>query len=361
VSGAGPRPVPPLGQRLARLARAVRHVRRTEAVFVGLAAAGTVAAAAEVSGAAVRGADGAWLAALVGLVAAGTWWRALPVGEGALARRLDRGLDLDGRLLAALAAERSAGLLAPLLVRETLGAAPYARWLRAALPDSTLVVAAPLAAAAALALALERRDEAAPPPRVAELAGDLASALAKVGSLAADETGGGASPWDGMQFAAAQLAERSRRRPELAEALLSESEELFAALAAAAARTAPDAPEREDLDRARALSETLRAARRGADREPSPPSPDGEASGDSEASRGSENGSVPGPGAPGAGPGAGGAADPQVPPEDDGPPELPEPAAADPGAARGVPLTRSAAERELLRAYAEQARPLPPR
>jgi hypothetical protein len=253
-----------------RLLRGVRALHALQAVFVGVAAGAAVQAAAVQVGAAPFSGDG-WRAAFgCALLAGWCWWRAHPIDAATLARRIDRELDARGELETAWEAEQRGGPLAPALTRRALRDVEGPELLRAATPGSTVAVLAPLVALAALALCLDVAHPDGERPELAALAEGLAQGLA-----AARATDGSEDPTDvhsaGARLtraakAAADLAERSRRRPERADALVREAGELFDELDRLAREVPLDAAGRRALDAARNAAEALREGAGSGDR-----------------------------------------------------------------------------------------------
>lgn len=83
------------------LARAARQAVQARAVCCGLGASLVTLALVIGAGHGLRDLEGVALAALVGTLAGAAWIAAVRVEEASIARRLDRGLDLEGALLAA--------------------------------------------------------------------------------------------------------------------------------------------------------------------------------------------------------------------------------------------------------------------
>ncbi|MEE2941181.1 MAG: hypothetical protein VX460_12395, partial [Planctomycetota bacterium] len=94
------------------LARAARQAVQARAVCCGLGASLLTLALVIGAGHGLGDLEGVALAALVGALAGASWVAAVRVEEGSIARRLDRGLELDGALLAAY--ENAVGPARPL-------------------------------------------------------------------------------------------------------------------------------------------------------------------------------------------------------------------------------------------------------
>jgi len=250
-----------------RAARVHALVRAFECAAAGTLGGAVVFAAGLASGAAVA-VDLFAVAFVVAGLTAAIAWRERPARASDIARRADRAADLDGALGAVLDHARSSAgapsgstvgapvgsTVAELLARRVSAVVRPGDLLRAALPRSPLALAAPLLAAAVVALALERRPTPVPGPTSNAAAGLRAAAEAS-------RSAGARAAGDALEIAARRVEELERaeaRRaadPDAARSGRAEREQTAADLA----RLARDLPAADSarpilLEAARALA-----------------------------------------------------------------------------------------------------------
>ncbi|MBL8861340.1 MAG: hypothetical protein JNK02_04935 [Planctomycetes bacterium] len=165
-----------------RAGRVHAVVRALECVAVGLASGALVLAAGLASGAELAR-DLILASAFVALLAVLLSWRERSPRTADVVQRADRAARLDGALAAALDAARRprapAAELAALLVERVRAAVRAPDLVRAALPRTPLFLVAPLAGAALVLFALERRPGEAGPVRAGVGALRAAAALGR--------------------------------------------------------------------------------------------------------------------------------------------------------------------------------------
>lgn len=267
MSDAADRGIRPL---VRRAWRAARLARTAEAVLLGLGA-GLLAAAGAVASGGAGGAATWGPAALAALPMGIAWLVEMRPRTGAIARRVDLRLRLGGALVAAWEVEEGrAGGLGRLLGEQLRQRLTPAAVLRAAIPNSTPLLAAPLLGFAALAAALEQRPAPLDPlAGTDEVLAGVSSAMEEAVDAALDGLGDGevsseqADRTRELADQARGLAHRAEsmgRDEELREEVAQQVGELARDLERAA-RDAEGLPELEAaLERALMLTDAARLA-----------------------------------------------------------------------------------------------------
>lgn len=176
---------------------ALRAARATESMLISASAFALTLACAVYSSGETVGAQELVVAVVCAGLAAATWWWPRRLGEPAVAKRLDRKLNLDGAYLTAWEVE--SGRLESTPLSRLLAARISARVqgshvVRTTLPNSTPWIAAPFVAAALLALALaevrsehESSNATAATGAVVDVLSGLRSEAAREGNLSQED------------------------------------------------------------------------------------------------------------------------------------------------------------------------------
>lgn len=273
--------------------------RIAEAVMLGLCA-GLLAAAAAVASEDTVGSMTVWAVALIaGLAMGAAWLIEMRPRPAEVAGRIDHGLRLGGALVAAWEVETHGrrGRLGLLLGKNLRGSLRVGTVLRAALPNSIPLVAAPVIGVAALFLALDGRAQAEDPlASVALVIGGVSQALGEARDQALDQLSKGELDSDAVSDLnhllrdareLAGQAERLDREPESRTEVINQVQRLTRRVEQALERHAAQPELARPLERALAIADAACLAcesERGSDPAAgSDPRPDGSVARDGEA------------------------------------------------------------------------------
>ncbi|QDU69239.1 hypothetical protein [Engelhardtia mirabilis] len=295
TAGNTPAAEAPVRELVGRAVGASRAVRAGQALLVAVAAGCSVQVAIVADGGTPFGLEAWVVAGLAACFCGAAWFAGLPVRAAAVAGRIDVQFGRGGALATAFEVEPRGGAVVVALSTRALAELPRGEVLRRAVPDSTFAGAAPLVAAAILALALESRDRPPAGPRVSALTAAMAEDLAQAALAAPGDSPDrpSAELVTALREAAseaADLAERAARRPDDSSGDEERTRKLIGELERLARETPVDAPWRDAVDSARVAAHALGAKGLSEDGEPGVAEGDGDAQAAGPASNGAEPG-----------------------------------------------------------------------